>query len=496
MPRYAQLVMGPAGAGKSTYVHTVEQHYNVLHRKVHCINLDPAAEFFRYEVQCDIRELISVDDVMEDSELKFGPNGGLVFCMEYLINNTEWLDECLGAVEDDYFIIDCPGQIELYTHMDTMSRFIKTLESWGIRVCAVYLLDSQFLVEPSKFIAGMCSALSAMVQLQLPHVNVLTKIDLLSAKDKDNLDRWLDPSQLTLEGILTKTSNKRHANLSNALCKLLDDYSLVHFVPLNIEDEDSIGDLCLQFKRSSSMPQGGGYQGGKRKRPQSSGGNQQQNFHQGGRGGTTNHNRGGRGGTPQRGGGYHGNNISPGFNRNDGGPNPMAANMLMLNGISQIVQAINMTPGVIPRPHNGGRPNQPPYNGATPRGGGGRGRPGWRNNQSFPPVETPAMFNKNFLSLRGGHQQNNRNSQQQRQPQNNQNHGKQGSQQSTGVQEKLLNASGWWIPGGGNQQQNFHQGGRGGTTNHNRGGRGGTPQRGGGYHGNNISPGFNRNDGG
>eukprot|EP00116_Pleurobrachia_bachei_P006649 sb/3466911/ len=114
----------------------------------------------------------------------------------------------------------------------------------------------------------------------------------------------------------------------------------------------------------------------------------------------------------------------------------MAANMLMLNGISQIVQAINMTPGVIPRPHNGGRPNQPPYNGATPRGGGGRGRPGWRNNQSFPPVETPAMFNKNFLSLRGGHQQNNRNSQQQSQPQHNQTRVKHGSQQSTGGKNK------------------------------------------------------------
>ena len=70
MPRYAQLVMGPAGAGKSTYVNTVEQHYATLRRKVHCINLDPAAEHFVYPVQCDIRELISVDDVMEDNELR------------------------------------------------------------------------------------------------------------------------------------------------------------------------------------------------------------------------------------------------------------------------------------------------------------------------------------------------------------------------------------------------------------------------------------------
>ena len=29
---------------------------------------------------------------MEDEELKFGPNGGLVFSMEFLIENSEWLE--------------------------------------------------------------------------------------------------------------------------------------------------------------------------------------------------------------------------------------------------------------------------------------------------------------------------------------------------------------------------------------------------------------------
>lgn len=37
----------------------------------------------------DIRDLITLDDVME--ELCLGPNGGLVYCMEYLIENIDWL---------------------------------------------------------------------------------------------------------------------------------------------------------------------------------------------------------------------------------------------------------------------------------------------------------------------------------------------------------------------------------------------------------------------
>lgn len=47
---------------------------------------------------------------MEDDSLRFGPNGGLVFCMEYFANNFDWLEECLGHVEDDYILFDCPGK--------------------------------------------------------------------------------------------------------------------------------------------------------------------------------------------------------------------------------------------------------------------------------------------------------------------------------------------------------------------------------------------------
>ena len=30
----------------------------------------------------DIRDLVQIDDVLEDEDLKLGPNGGLVFCLE------------------------------------------------------------------------------------------------------------------------------------------------------------------------------------------------------------------------------------------------------------------------------------------------------------------------------------------------------------------------------------------------------------------------------
>ena len=95
--KYAQLVMGPAGTGKSTYCKTLVDHCATKKRTVRVVNLDPAAENFYYpvsigaccyyypschdtELLTDIRDLISVGDAMEGGS--FGPNGGLVFCME------------------------------------------------------------------------------------------------------------------------------------------------------------------------------------------------------------------------------------------------------------------------------------------------------------------------------------------------------------------------------------------------------------------------------
>lgn len=84
------------------------------------------------------------------------------------------------------------GQIELYTHMPVMRQLIEILHQWNFRVCGVFLIDSQFVVDCSKFFAGVLTALSAMIQLEIPHINVMSKMDLLSKKQLKEIDRWVD----------------------------------------------------------------------------------------------------------------------------------------------------------------------------------------------------------------------------------------------------------------------------------------------------------------
>lgn len=86
----------------------MQRHADTLGRHISVMNLDPAAETFKYRCDIDIRDCITVKDTME--ELDLGPNGGLVYAIEYLIENMEWLTEELENLgDDDYVLIDCPG---------------------------------------------------------------------------------------------------------------------------------------------------------------------------------------------------------------------------------------------------------------------------------------------------------------------------------------------------------------------------------------------------
>ncbi|XP_055963090.1 GPN-loop GTPase 3-like [Sorex fumeus] len=248
----------------STYCATMVLHCEALGRSVQVVNLDPAAEHFNYDVMADIRELINVDDVMEEGSLRFGPNGGLVFCMENFANNFEWLENCLGHVEDDYILFDCPacvlvGQIELYTNLPVMKQLDQQLEQWEFRVCGVFLVDSQFMVESSRFetipfISGILAALSAMVSLEIPQVNIMTKMDLLSKRAKKEIEKFLDPDIYSL--LDDSTSNfrsKKFKKFTNAICGLIDDYSMVRFLPYDHSDEESMNivlqhiDFAIQY---------------------------------------------------------------------------------------------------------------------------------------------------------------------------------------------------------------------------------------------------------
>lgn len=230
-------------------------------------------------------------------EMGLGPNGGLIYCFEwghslrgvaielcltytrFLLDNLDFLTEAIEPLTDEYLIIiDMPGQIELYTHIPIVPTLIKHLTRGGalnVNLCAAYLLESTFVIDRAKFFAGTLSAMSAMIMLELPHVNVLSKMDLVKGSvSRKDLKRFIDPDNSLLDDDPTdsraalisaqdKSTDPSAANsvmaggsfkrLNKAVAQLIDDFSMVSFLQLDVQNEDSVGailsyiDDAIQF---------------------------------------------------------------------------------------------------------------------------------------------------------------------------------------------------------------------------------------------------------
>ena len=74
------------------------------------------------------------------------------------------------------------GQIELYTHHPFLPTLVQRFNRMGIRVSGAYLIESQFMEDRYKFFSGVLSAMSAMVNLEIPWINVMSKMDLVTSK--------------------------------------------------------------------------------------------------------------------------------------------------------------------------------------------------------------------------------------------------------------------------------------------------------------------------
>ncbi|RMZ82403.1 hypothetical protein DV737_g2040, partial [Chaetothyriales sp. CBS 132003] len=276
MSKFGTLVMGPAGAGKSTFCAALITHISHSRRSCFYVNLDPAATDFSYAPDLDIRDLISLEDVME--EMSLGPNGGLLFCFEFLLQNLDFLSNALEPLSEEYLIIfDLPGQIELYTHIPLLPELVKYLSRMGplnINLCAAYLLEATFVMDKAKFFAGTLSAMSAMINIELPHINVLSKMDLVRDQiGRKEFRRFVDPDAnlvddedmakgafevdvdlgrhpQAVDSIMTGGSFKQ---LNRAVARLIDDFSMVSFLQLDVNDEDSVAailsyiDDAIQF---------------------------------------------------------------------------------------------------------------------------------------------------------------------------------------------------------------------------------------------------------
>jgi GPN-loop GTPase len=129
----------------------------------------------------------------------------------------------------------------------------------------IHLIDSYVLTLPSLYISALLLSLRTMLQMDLPHINVLTKIDNLS-KYPDlpfNLDYYTEVQDLNylLPYLSTESPmfapEGKFAGLNRAVVELVEEFGLVGFETLAVEDKKSMVSLLQTIDRASGYAFGG-----------------------------------------------------------------------------------------------------------------------------------------------------------------------------------------------------------------------------------------------
>ena len=154
---FGEIVCGSPGSGKSTYCYGKHQLFTALSRPISIVNLDPANDKIPYPCAVDLSSLITLKDVMEEHGL--GPNGGMLYCMEYLDENFDWLEERLRELGPEaYVLFDLPGQVELSTNHESLKRIVGKLVKFGFRVrCSSFYHYFGLRRNDNNGLVGCCS---------------------------------------------------------------------------------------------------------------------------------------------------------------------------------------------------------------------------------------------------------------------------------------------------------------------------------------------------
>ena len=118
----------------------------------------------------------------------------------------------------------------------------------------VLLVDAHYITDPAKYISILLLALRSMLQLDLPHINVLSKIDVL--RDYGplafNLDFYTEVQDLgyLLPLLEQDPRTRKFASLNRAIVGLVEDFGLVGFETLAVEDKKSMAHLLQAIDRA------------------------------------------------------------------------------------------------------------------------------------------------------------------------------------------------------------------------------------------------------
>jgi len=242
--------IGTAGSGKSSLTGLLRDYVAKRDPEISAItlNLDPGVKTMPYTPDIDIRDFIVLEEVMTKYEL--GPNGAMILASDLMVNFLDDLKYEIDEYNPDWVFVDTAGQLELFAFRETGPLIASSLGFGSIQRSVSFLFDSNLVMRPNGFISTLLLAASVQFRFRnIPQINVLSKVDLLSEEQIEMIINWSQDF-----GALDDSTNERESGLIRELSMLLSEVfsqlgSTSELISCSIKEEQGLDYLFGYLQR-------------------------------------------------------------------------------------------------------------------------------------------------------------------------------------------------------------------------------------------------------
>ncbi|MBS7634367.1 ATP/GTP-binding protein [Candidatus Bathyarchaeota archaeon] len=196
---FIAFIIGTAGSGKSLLTASFSEWLKISEQDVATLNLDPGAVKLPYTPDVDVRDYVTIDEIMEEYDL--GPNGALIMAADLIAGEIENISKEIEGFNPDILLVDTPGQMELFAFRASGPYIAKEISKDPKAI--IYLFDAVFSLNPLNYVSNMFLSAAVYMRFLLPQLHVLSKCDLLSQGDVDTIVEWSE-DRSTLEAAIDK----------------------------------------------------------------------------------------------------------------------------------------------------------------------------------------------------------------------------------------------------------------------------------------------------